>query len=390
MESQRLVHLIAEPEEPMRIFVTLSLLVVISIYCTAQPDSASVTIQKTNANYTQILYHENRIYGITSYGQAVIWDLSSFDTVAFNHNDTVSYKFLCVAKDRLNQLYFGTNTGHVFQYKPETGEWLLYKKIRYRVHHLFFNSENQPIFIIANAVYDPIRKKYWDKFENRDGGFVVTKKVLWLFKKRVYHYFNMPDYTFLDSHDRLWMTASFGEFGGSVQIFDTKNYRIVEPKLDSINMGLLFPRSVFEGSSNEILITSGLQHFSNSGDIYRINSDNSTTLLFHSSGHRKIDSKTRKVVDEGGLFIGPGAYNPSDGRIYFATSRGIHKMHIDKNDVKIELVINPDLSWEREPMAIGVAMNIKKMEFLPDGSLMFLTTKDGIGILRNNAVSFLK
>lgn len=54
-----------------------------------------------------------------------------------------------------------------------------------------------------------------------------------------------------------------------------------------------------------------------------------------------------------------------------------------------ELVVDPVLRWGREPLAIGVAMNIKRMEFLPDGRLLFLTAMDGIGILDQGKITLL-
>lgn len=362
----------------------------ISFRATAQIDSLVVKIQKTDFDYKAALFHENRIYAITTSGEAVIWDLHTLDTVSFTHNDTGSYKILCIANDRSGRLYFGTSTGYVFEYKPETGEWSVYKKINHSVHHIFFNSANEPIFIIANAVYDPVRKRYWTKFENRGGGLIVKKKVMGLFSKRIYQYFNMPDYTFLDSRDRLWMTASFGEFGGSVQVFDTKNYRIEDNHLDSLSMGLLFPKSVFEGPDGKLFMTSGLQHFRSSGQIYEVKADRSVRSIFESSGPRILERKTKKVLNEGGLFIGPGAYNKGDSCIYFATNRGIHRISLDEQNQQPVCVINPGLSWEREPAAIGMAMNIKRMEFLSNDRLLFLTVKDGIGILQNGLVTLLK
>jgi hypothetical protein len=186
------------------------------------------------------------------------------------------------------------------------------------------------------------------------------------------------------------MTASFGEFGGDIQIFDAKNFCIVNNKFDSISPGLMHPKSVLETPDQKIFITSGLQHFSSSGDIYRISTDGSATKVFHSSGLRVIDRETKKVIDEGGLFVGPGAYNKEDDCIYFATSRGIHKIKSNQNKSEAAtLVVDPALRWGHEPLAIGVAMNIKRMEFLSDGRLLFLTAIDGIGILDHGKITLL-
>lgn len=381
------------PEQPnMRSnfsFILILLLIPFSAF--TQSDSSVTRIEKTNSNYQTALYHNDNLYAVSESGQVVVWNLSKLDTLPFPHNDTVSYKFLCVAKDRMNVIYFGTDKGHIFRYSPEKRVWSLDRKLKYSVHHMVFNSDNHPLIIVPYAVYDPITKRRWTKFENHTDGLIRKKKVLGLFSKRIHKYFQMPQYTFLDSQDRLWMTASFGEFGGDVQIFDAKNFRIMDNKFDSISPGLFFPKSVFEGPDLKIFITSGLQHFANSGDIYRMNSDGSTTKVFHSSGLRVLDRTTKKVIDEGGLFVGPGAYNKRDECIYFATSRGIHKIKSNQNiSEDAELVVNPALSWGREPLSIGVAMNIKRMEFFPDGRLMFITAMDGIGILDRGKITLFQ
>lgn len=96
-------------------------------------------------------------------------------------------------------------------------------------------------------------------------------------------------------------------------------------------------------------------------------------------------------MDEGGLFVGPGAYNKQDDCIYFATSRGIYKIKADGGrSADAEFVIDPALRWGREPLAIGASMNIKRMEFLPDGRLLFLTAFDGIGILDQGKISLFR
>jgi hypothetical protein len=56
------------------------------------------------------------------------------------------------------------------------------------------------------------------------------------------------------------------------------------------------------------------------------------------------------VIDEGGLFVGAGAYNKEDDCIYFATSRGIHKIKSNQSKSEAaELVVDPALRWGREP-----------------------------------------
>jgi outer membrane protein assembly factor BamB len=390
MEFYVLRHPVIKPSQVVLRITLSQIFALIAFVCFSQSDSSIYNVQKTNSNYKAILYSNDKVYAITESGRAVIWNLLALDTIPFTHDDTATHKFLCVAKDRMDAIYFGTDKGHIFKYNPVTGNCDLYKKLKYSVNHIFFNSANYPLVIVPYAVYDPITKRRWTEFDNHTDGLINKRKVLGLFSKRVYKYFQMPHYTFLDSQDRLWMTASFGEFGGDVQIFDTKNFRIVENKFDSLSPGLLHPKSVFESTDHNIFITSGLQHFSSSGDVYRISQNGAVSKVFHSSGPRILDRESKKVIDEGGVFIGLGAYNKQDSCIYFATSFGIRKIRVDQNTSKsAELVVNPKLQWGREPLAIGAAMNIKTMEFLPDGRLLFLTAMDGIGIYDGKKITLL-
>jgi hypothetical protein len=381
--------------QSMKAFILSALLALCAFCCIGQPgnlgDANLYRITRTNSDYSSVMYHNNRVYAINERGEVVIWDLSTLDTLAFRYNDTLSYRFLCVTIDKHNVIHFGTDKGHIFRFQPTNAELSLYKKLKYPVHHIFFNSDNYPLVITPYAVYDPITKRKWSKFKNHTSGLIRKKKVLGMFQKMIDEYFQVPHYAFLDSKDRLWMTACFGEFGGDVQIFDAKNFRIAPNKFDSVRPGLIFPRSVFEGPNRHVFLTSGLQHFSNSGEIYKFDHDKSVRKIFNSSGIRKVDRKTGKVISEGGLFIGPGAYNVGDSCIYFATTKGIHKIKASEDrPTSASLVIAPMLEWGREPLAIGVSMNIKRMEFLSDGKLLFLTAKDGIGILDHGKITFFR
>jgi hypothetical protein len=189
-------------------FCFLTILLFIAFPANAQSDSAVTRIERTTFDYQSLLYYHDNVYAISKSGHVVIWDLVKLDTIPFPKNDTASYKFLCVAKDRMDAIYFGTNKGHIYKYNPATGECDLCKKLKYSVHHLVFNSRNQPLVIVPYAVYDPITKRSWTEFENHTNGLIHKKKVLGVFSKRISKYFQMPQYTFLDSQDRLWIPTS--------------------------------------------------------------------------------------------------------------------------------------------------------------------------------------
>lgn len=334
-----------------------------------------------------MLVGTENIYALNSNGQLATWDLKNL-TRTFTSDTTV--KYTSIAKDNSNKIYLGTAKGKIFTFNKNDYSIDLHLELKkdYSVTDIFFNSADEIFLIVPFAIYDPVKDKHWTDFKHQPNGMIVSKRFLFFFRKRTNQYFDMPQYTFIDSQDRIWMTKSFGEFGGSVQIFDTRKRTELNADIDSLNFGLLFPKSVFEGKNQNIYITSGLQHFMNSGDIFRIK-NNLATKIYDSEDFRDT---TDNNPFGGGIFVGPGAYNPFDNKIYFATTEGFYRASIP-NEGRIEnpeLIFKPELLWDREPLAIGVSMSLKKLEFTDDQRLVFLTSNNGIGIYDGTELKMIK
>jgi hypothetical protein len=355
----------------------------------AQSDSLGVNkIVRTTINYKSFATSENKLFAINDSGKVVIWDLVNFDTIHFAHND-LSFRYTAISKDRQNQIFIGTNTGDIYKVNPADLSFSVFLEDKYSVHAICFNSDNKMFLVVPYAVYDPTTKKRWSNFTHEKNGMITRKKVLGLFWKTTNNYFNLPEVTSIDGLDRIWMTSSFGEFGGSIQLFDTKEKKELNDKFDGLDMGVVFPKSVFIDDNGNTYITSGLQHFMNFGEIFKIDEHRTVTKIYDSNDYRDT---TKSTFEDAGIFVGPGAYNKIDNSIYFATTSGFYKATLPKVG-KIQdphLLFNPTLSWEREPLAIGVGMTVKQMEFTTENKLIFLTTNDGVGIFYNNRLTFLK
>jgi hypothetical protein len=349
----------------------------------SQIDSIKVQeIVRTNIEYKSFTTIDNKLFAINDSGQVIIWDLTRLDTVHFAYNN--KFRYTAISKDRENQVFIGTDKGEIYKLNPNDLSFSLFHKLKYRIHSICFNSDNKIFVIVPYAVYDPITKKYWTKFENHAGGLVHRKKIMRLFWKRTDKFFSMPQFTYLDNNDRWWMCSSYGEFGGEAQIFDTKNSTIYNNKFEGISTGLFFPKSVFNDNDGNIYITSGLEHFTSSGEIYKISSNRIVTKIF--------DSRDYRDTIKQGIFVGPGAYNKKDNSIYFASTKGFYKASLPINGKlqNLQLIFNPSLSWGREPLAIGIGMAIKRIEFTTDNKLLFLTSNDGFGIYDGHKLIFLK
>lgn len=334
-----------------------------------------------------MLVDSENVYALNANGRLYVWDLKTFKR-RYTSDSTENYT--SIAKDNLNKIYLGTGNGKIYSLNTNDFSTDIYFHLKkdHSVSDIFFNSKGELFLIVPYAVYDPVQDKYWTDFKHQPNGMIVSKRFLFFFRKRTNEYFDMPQYTFIDSKDRIWMTKSFGEFGGSVQIFDTRERMELSSDIDSLNFGLLFPKSVFEDKSQNIYITSGLQHFMNSGDIFLIK-NNLASKIYDSEDFRDT---TNANPFNSGIFVGPGAYNSFDNKIYFASTDGFFRTSIP-NEGRIEnpeLLFNPELLWDREPLAIGVSMSVKRLEFTEDNKLVFLTSNNGIGIYDEKKMIMLK
>ena len=351
-------------------------------------------------SFKDIIIQNENIIAVNDSGQVIIWDLSSYERI-FESTDTNLF-FTTVSVDQNGILYAGTDRGQLYTLNSKTGAIEPFMKLKkeFFINKIIFNSANEIFLIVPYAVYDPIKDKHWSKFKHYNNQLIVRKRFLHFFLKRTDVYFNMPGYTYIDSDDVIWMSSAFGEFGGSIQRFDTKNRKIINQSIDSLNYTLLFPRSIFEDENKNIYITSGLQHFINSGEIFKI-CDNTAYSIYNYDRFKDISQKS--TVDSNGvvniiakrndgLFIGPGAFNKNDKKIYFASSKGFFRCNIPlQGEIQEqEFLFQPELIMENEPLAIGVSMAVKKILFTNDNRLIFLSYGNGIGIFDGKNTIFLQ
>ena len=323
--------------------------------------------------YKEMIMDNNYLYALGSKGELSVWDLN---TLKKRHSaqDTMYYS---IAKDRDNNIHIGTKNGRLAKLNKErfSLDWYSQLEKKVLIHNIFFNSQNKMFLIIPNCVYDPVDDKYWDKFKivPRSGMVAITiKRFLFFSYSRPAKYnFMPPKYSFIDSQDRIWMGNTFGEFGTILNVFDSKKQKEIDPDIFE-SYGELSLQSVVEDDKKNVYITSGLQHMINFGSIYKIVNGKAVTIF------NSLDYKPDTL--EGNLYIGPGAFNVKEQKLYFATQMGIYKATVpEKGKITVlEKVFSPELIYNRENLAIGMQMAIKKMEFTADNRLVLLTSNNGI------------
>lgn len=349
--------------------------------------------QTSNPTFIEMLVVNDKLFAINNSGQVSIWDLKTLNK-EFEINDT-AHKYTTVSSDKFGKIYFGTSNGQIFKYTLDVKKVEPYIKLKndLPIIKIIFNSSNELFLIVPYSVSDPIKGENWTRFKQHNRQLIARRRILFFFTIRTSKYLIPPQYIYIDNNDIIWMTSTFGEWGGSIQRFDTKSRKVINRSIDSIQYELIFPRSIFEDDKNNIYITSGLQHFYGSGEILKIYNNVSKCIYSSDSFNNLKKSKQHIEVDSNGvisvikernydIFVGPGAYNEEDNKIYFASSEGFFRVNIPQNGKiqKQEFLFKPNLNWENEPLAIGVAMTIKKIAFTSDNRLIFLTTNNGIGI----------
>jgi hypothetical protein len=361
--------------------ITLSLAIFLSLKLLAQERALQVNkINLDTLNYQSYVSKGNTLFAINKKGKLRVWDLNKFDTILFTGNK-LNVKYTAVAKDVHDNIFISSADGSVFKLSSDNYSLSLYLKIKRPIQSLVFNSKNKLFLVTPYGVYDTESKRYWDDFTVHAPGFVRIKKKLIFFKGKIKGgYFSSPQFIYLDKQDRLWMSASYGEFGTDMEIFDTDKKQILDSLAKRIRNEISNPNSFFNDDHGNFYITSGLQHFMNWGNITKVDKENVVKEMF--------DGKANNT--ENRMFIGPGAYNPVDNCIYFASTDGFFKTPLSAGNFSPQFLFRPSLSWSNEPMAIGASMAVKKVGFINDNKMLFLTTNDGFVIYDGKKLTVFK
>lgn len=315
---------------------------------------------------------DSLLYAVTTDGKIKCWNLSTEKKKTVTHNSR--FTFTAISSDKQQNVVVGTNDGKLFTLSDKGLQLLHAMQKPYTIEHIVFNSQNEPYLIICNALYAPLTHTYWTAFPQQT---TVGIRI----EKRAKEFFRFPSCVFVDAHDVIWMTNFYGEFGGSFQLFDSKERKPLNRSIENLELGLFFPQSIFsDGKTDAVYIASGLQHLINSGDIFKIDNYTAEKIL----NDDDFDLNNR-------LFIGASTIDPVTQTLYIATQKGIYKTFLSESRKIgiLELLCEPKLRWEREPLAMGAKMAIKKL-LLVRGKLLFLTSQNGIGVFENGNISYLK
>ncbi len=356
----------------------------------AQNSIDSVEYKKvTSNNYRSYLLRDHKLYTITMNSDILVWDLNTLDTLATIRRDS-SFFYDALAADCNNNVYAATSSGLIVRIQPDFSLQQVYKH-KYWIHEFCFNSNNELFLADYKGVFSTNTKRYWKRFTHHAKGVNLYRHFYFL-KFRLKKYFSIPYISYLDQHDRWWMIGCYGEFGGEVEVFDTKHRKIMDQELNDLGPGSLSPQSVFEDSNGNVFITSGLQHLKGFGCIYKISSDYNITEIVNSADFEQ-EALTTISIDSNGtievigcigneLVIDAGAWNTAENKLYFYSNHGFYSCTVPDTGLvnELTLVASPLIQWHPDKPGAEPEVSMRAMEFLPDNRLLFMTDAHGFGL----------
>jgi len=385
----------------------LALIVLMNLVfgCIAFAQRDSLTVQKvlkTKNVYKAFVTKGNQIFALTHRGRLIVWDLNKLDTLPFPNAPKDEY-FTAIAMDNEGDIFVGSHKGNLYTVNPKNLTYSLFSKNTYHIHSICFNSENKLFLLFLDAVYEPIEKKIWHQFENIKNGLRYMKEVDGELVETEF-YFAPPDFSFLDSQDRLWMYKSAGEWGYELQIFDTRNEEIVSSDFVTSVDRLYSVEAIFEDESGALYIVS--TEFDS--QIYKFINDSLASSIYppepvidtvatysydqDEQGAFTITAKLPPLIGKKYINFGPAIYNEVEKNVYFTMKDSLFVVSLSNQEFAHE----PKALFKENMLteATGYtddyySLKANQLAFSHDNKLIYLT-RFFIGIYHDSHLILLK
>lgn len=311
-----------------------------------------------------------QIWVVTKMGRLRVFDLAHGG--AIDNVPEIGSPVIAIAKDRHSNIAVAS-AGKVMVYDIRAKSWSDLGTYKGQPSGMVFNSSNLCFLITSKGIEEISTHKLYFSFIS-------------LNNQIHYHgqWWQRPSAFCMDNDDNIWIGYKYGEWGGDLFVFNTARHDFVKPTLGEFKMELNPVQSIFPADSM-VYLSASSQHMVFSGCVIRFDRLSASFIFASDDDLRKPD---------GGEYIGPAAFNPTDHCIYLYLKNGILKGDPKEDLSTIEKwkeVASSKLIWAYDrPYAVDYSMNVSKMEFTSNGTLVFLTQGNGIGVFEKGKVSFLK
>jgi len=329
--------------------------------------TGSIWAQKT-VNYKDMILDHQRLWALTTTGELRVFDMQQPPVPSGNLSSNAP--IVALAIDRLSNIVIGDDQKHIKVYDSVRHVWRLLGNYTGTLYAITFNTLNECYLLTSKGVVDYKTGKTYRSDSSHNIMAIHDRK--WEGLSTWY----------MDPGDDLWIGFNYGEWGGDLQIFDT---RLKCFRCFNMDLNILPVQSICYGGGY-VYVSTALCHFRTSGTIIR--------LRYYCGAEVFTNPPVRGTNGgEEQEYVGPAVYSKGDSSLYFYSDRGIFKGHPDKHMSKSgnwEKVAEPHLLWAGgQPMAVGSPMNVRKLIIADDGRLIFLSQLNGIGVVNGDSIAFL-
>ncbi len=325
--------------------------------------------KNTNERYQQFIVTGDNILALTTSGKLAAFNISTGDVLPeVPLNDSA---ITILTKDKTGTVIIADKIHLIKQLDNKAGSWKTIGNYKKTLWAIGFDSKNDPYYLTGKGIYDPRTKQYY--FPDSSLNKQITYSKQW-FGKPVY---------FMDKEDNMWVGFGYGEWGGDLFIFNTKTKKWIIPAMGKFDIELRPIKSIF-AAGDDVIVTAGLMHMSMTGAIARFNNF-VATIIFQSEEHleKSVDTANQDHMIQG-EYIGPGAFNSNNNLLYFYSQNGFFEGNYGFDLSTIEHwkpLFRPVLHWSNgQPDAVGSPMNVLQLNYVKNGTIIFLSQLDGIGI----------
>jgi len=323
-------------------------------------------------NYVDFVITNNKIFALTATGHINLINANTGDIIDTNINSDTS--IIAIALDKKGNVITANANKKLELLNQQSLKLIKIKQSKDQIYNMVFSKDNKIYLITSKGI------------NNVSTGKIYPPDTTVKLNHQVRGWSN-PSAIFMDKDDNIWLGYGFGEWGGELYIFSTKQSKFL--KLAMNNCCLEPVQSIF-ADDNSIYISSGLDHMETSGCITKIDNFH-CSQVFSSNTYWKGNSANKQPIT--GEYIGPALFNKKDNAIYFYSQNGIFKGNVDRDLSQINAwtkIATPKLHWTYgQAKAAGSPMNVIKMEYASNGKLFLLTVNDGIGVYDGKNFSLL-
>jgi hypothetical protein len=330
--------------------------------------------QTTRSSYSDFVIVTDRLWALTGNGHLRLFDLAQAKRVG---DPPFEDSLTTITKDIHSAIVVGDKHHRIERYDTSTDSWALLGNYSGTLYGITFDHANTCYLITSNGIVELGTKQSYLPDSGRNSQIRYHGK-----------WFRQPAY-FMDEQDILWVGFRYGEWGGDLFVFDTHLKRFLPLNLNGFDVELN-PVQCICTDGGDIFISTGLDHFTTSGSIIRVKNYKVSIILDsspYSDAHRKDTSFD-------GEYIGPAYFKKADHCLYFYSQHGFFRGDPDKDLSSIEKwekIAQPRLKWSSgQRDAVGSPMNVLKLGFYQDSRIVFLTELNGIGLIQDDHVVFLK